>query len=209
MVETSARRRRWPKATRSAVPRARPSSGSPRSFTAGRTGLIEGDQIAARVHARAEIHQRARTASYQPAPIRARRCRRRSCVLRLRERCGAPRRTQRAACGRACRSRGSTIDRRVVGCRLRAGSRDHWATATSPAAGSSLQLLAPGSRTSPFMTYGMRSRGRMIARGIEPVTLAKLMGHQDIRETLNTLWVPETPPRSSGVVGVRAPRSAR
>ncbi|MGH8523912.1 MAG: tyrosine-type recombinase/integrase [Gammaproteobacteria bacterium] len=32
---------------------------------------------------------------------------------------------------------------------------------------------------------------RMIARGIEPVTLAKLMGHDDIRETLNTyshLW---------------------
>ena len=32
---------------------------------------------------------------------------------------------------------------------------------------------------------------RMIARGIEPVTLAKLMGHEDIRETLNTytdLW---------------------
>jgi integrase len=27
---------------------------------------------------------------------------------------------------------------------------------------------------------------RMIARGIEPVTLAKLMGHEDIRETLNT-----------------------
>ena len=32
---------------------------------------------------------------------------------------------------------------------------------------------------------------RMIARGIEAVTLAKLMGHEDIRETLNTcshLW---------------------
>ena len=32
---------------------------------------------------------------------------------------------------------------------------------------------------------------RMVARGIEPVTLAKLMGHEDIRETLNTyshLW---------------------
>jgi integrase len=32
---------------------------------------------------------------------------------------------------------------------------------------------------------------RMIARGIEPVTLAKLMGHEDIRQTLNTythLW---------------------
>jgi integrase len=32
---------------------------------------------------------------------------------------------------------------------------------------------------------------RMISRGIEPVTLAKLMGHEDIRETLNTyshLW---------------------
>ena len=32
---------------------------------------------------------------------------------------------------------------------------------------------------------------RMIARGIEPVTLAKLMGHEDIRETLYTyadLW---------------------
>jgi site-specific recombinase XerD len=32
---------------------------------------------------------------------------------------------------------------------------------------------------------------RMIAHGIEPVTLAKLMGHEDIRETLNTyadLW---------------------
>jgi integrase len=32
---------------------------------------------------------------------------------------------------------------------------------------------------------------RMIARGIEPVTLARLMGHEDIRETLNTyshLW---------------------
>ena len=32
---------------------------------------------------------------------------------------------------------------------------------------------------------------RMIARGIELVTLAKLMGHEDIRETLNTyagLW---------------------
>jgi integrase len=31
----------------------------------------------------------------------------------------------------------------------------------------------------------------MIARGIEPVTLAKLMGHEDIGETLNTyahLW---------------------
>jgi integrase len=31
----------------------------------------------------------------------------------------------------------------------------------------------------------------MIARGIEPVTLAKLMGHEGIRETLNTyshLW---------------------
>jgi integrase len=31
----------------------------------------------------------------------------------------------------------------------------------------------------------------MIARGIEPVTLARLMGHEDIRETLNTyshLW---------------------
>jgi integrase len=27
---------------------------------------------------------------------------------------------------------------------------------------------------------------RMIARGIEPVTLARLMGHEDIRETLNT-----------------------
>jgi integrase len=27
---------------------------------------------------------------------------------------------------------------------------------------------------------------RMIARGIEPVTVAKLMGHEDIRETLNT-----------------------
>jgi integrase len=25
---------------------------------------------------------------------------------------------------------------------------------------------------------------RMISRGIEPVTLAKLMGHEDIRETL-------------------------
>jgi len=32
---------------------------------------------------------------------------------------------------------------------------------------------------------------RMISRSIEPVTLAKLMGHGDIRETLNTyanLW---------------------
>jgi integrase len=32
---------------------------------------------------------------------------------------------------------------------------------------------------------------RMIARAIEPITLAKLMGHEDIRETLNTyshLW---------------------
>jgi integrase len=26
----------------------------------------------------------------------------------------------------------------------------------------------------------------MISRGIEPVTLAKLMGHEDIRETLNS-----------------------
>jgi integrase len=26
----------------------------------------------------------------------------------------------------------------------------------------------------------------MIARGIEPVTLAKRMGHEDVRETLNT-----------------------
>jgi integrase len=35
------------------------------------------------------------------------------------------------------------------------------------------------------------SASRMIARGIEPVTLAKLMGHEDVRETLNTyshLW---------------------
>ena len=32
---------------------------------------------------------------------------------------------------------------------------------------------------------------RVIARGIEPVTLARLMGHEDIRQTLNTyadLW---------------------
>ncbi|MEP6893253.1 MAG: tyrosine-type recombinase/integrase [Gaiellaceae bacterium] len=39
------------------------------------------------------------------------------------------------------------------------------------------------------MRHGFASR--MIARGIEPVTLAKLMGHEDIRETLNIyadLW---------------------